>query len=259
METEEIRYSVGNILGMDIELSKPFPMYFIDFKVNKMTMMTGMNGTGKSVIMKINWIMSTIANYCCYKQDHQDKIDLENEINFLFEHTFSDNNFTGDITTRFENLDMKLELNEGKYVSFSFTTSKLLSPSNLSFYLSSETRLLSDHVKYMKMRKALGVISPLGAIDNKGFDTMLKVYKIYDVLFMEYYLRDLNGYKITEEEQASMDKMESNNLKYATIEVDQDACTIKNVDGEESKDLTILSAGQQAIFVMFTSSKVLTN
>ena len=78
-----------NSISVDIENI----LHFDDINLNKVTLLTGMNGTGKTMVLKCVWIMNLLAST-------YSKSDLKNTqlfSQFVLDNSFDNQTFSGSI------------------------------------------------------------------------------------------------------------------------------------------------------------------
>lgn len=245
---------LGNCVSIDIDMTVPEKMKFTNMDIKQLMILTGTNGVGKSFVMKLIWLLSTQANNIVAAAAHKMTYPSEQTFDFLINNTFSDNDLTGTVSLLFKYGNfIKVELDNGKCTNLVASFEEDTVPSSSPVYMSKETRLLDDIIKYMKFKKLLGI--------SKGFPTdkdhlkkLLEMNKIYDIMFME---KQLLGFE-TKINTASLEQFNDMFKKFdekvilTDLRVDYDVSEIYyTIDGEKEKSVRTLGAGHQALFNMF--------
>lgn len=253
MKTQEKKHTIGQLKTIEMNIIQPIEMNFGKIQMNQLNLYVGQNGSGKSLILKNQWLLGMIAQYYIVSLTNNN-VNIEKEISYLFDKTFDANNFTGEIIGEFDNLYLSFKMDNGKCISFNANTNKELELGNPPIFMSKDMRTISDMVKYLKTKKMLKINS----MTQEGIDKILEMYKIYDYAFAEMFLLKINGYQC---KQDVKDALKSFDLKFTldNIYVDEIGCTIKSVDSVTNKviDLSILSAGEQSLIVMILGTIIL--
>lgn len=243
--------SSGHLMKCTIKLEQPkFNFENMDF--NKLCILVGQNGSGKSLLLKFNWLFSSILQFVVsYKTMTND--ELKKHFTFLFEHSFDKNDFTGEFTMYFENATVYTKMKNGVIELFSCDLDPEVEDSVTPIFMSKNTRTYDDIVKYMKIKKMFTT----GELTEESLNKLLEFYKIFDILFIESMLKKINGRIISKKQAEKLSKSFSG-MKHieGTVHVDHTNCTIfcTNEEKKESIDFCTLSAGEQSILNMKLSN-----
>lgn len=250
--------SAGHVVAMSLNITQPTKFDIPKMEFNQIVFLVGPNGSGKTLILKLNWCFTMLANYFPVQRITGATIDFKKEFQFIMDKSFDDNNFDGVIETFFENATIKVEFKEGQVTNIEYSSDEDLIPSSLPIFMSKETRSFESFVKYMKMKKALGVTETYESFKHDDLIKLTDVYKLYDVLFIEMMLSKMNGYTLTEEVKKALDEMFSLKLNIDQIIVDNEECELYgvNLETNEKQKLTRLSAGEQSILNMILASYI---
>jgi hypothetical protein len=156
---------------------KEYNINFEDMDLNNLTLLTGQNGLGKSLINIFLWFCNFL-NFCKYNkeigelpktlvQEYFSNIitQLISGIIMLHSNERRLNAYNGYIEIVFEKGIVK----HVKYIHIDLDSSNFSKP----YYLSTTTRLFDEHEKYLRLKTVL---------DEKQ---LLEYFKIYDIAFME--------------------------------------------------------------------------
>lgn len=229
---------LGHIKSIKLNITAPIPMD-AELDIKALSLMTGMNGVGKSFILVTQWVTVYVANAIVVK--YLMKIS-EPDIpfaDFTVTHAY-DNKVTGTIETTFENGSLKLVIQENQVVDLAHSgLDKIEEPTNCQ-YLSSAMRTFEAISLYLKMRKMAG-----GNIEK-----MLENYKIYDVMYIESLLKRM-PMKLDDNTKRGVTGMMETITKMEVVDVDlEKGDFFTEIDGER-KYLSTYSKGEQAILNMF--------
>lgn len=240
--------------------------------INNLNLLIGYNGTGKSVILKLNWLFGMFHNIIIIsKLNNIVDQELTKSFNYLFENTFPETDWNGileyqlttDESCHFKLKDGKIE----SFVHFNYTSeSEMLQ----CIYMSKDTRTFNSLDAMLAFRKMLVVQAKeegLFKLNGLISQEMSKTYKYHDVQLLEIYLYKCNSYTYTKEEIESF----STNYNIHNIHrlyIDEDKCKFvvefveKKDDGSTNikiKSASLLSAGEQSIINMFTVTSIVNN
>lgn len=250
--------TAGHIMSMSLNITQPTKFDIPKMEFNKIALFVGPNGSGKSLIMKINWCFSMIANYFAAGKTLGLPIDYKKEFQLIMDKSFDDNNFDGVIEAFFENATIYAEFKNGQVVDLSYTSDEDLVPGKFPVFMSRETRTFESFVKYMKMKKSLGIENIFQTFTNEELEMLTNIYKLYDLLFMEQMLIGLNGYTLDDETKKAFKEQFEMKPVIDQVLVDQNECEIYILDKESNtkSKITRLSAGEQSIFNMIVAPKI---
>lgn len=160
------------ITKVKMKLIGEFAMDF-DGTFPALTLMTGTNGSGKSVVLKMLFALDALRFF------------REEAAQFIVDNVFDDPNFTGTIEVTFETATpegMKtavtgIELDNG-FVQRAWVVGEVPDPPMT--YMSTRMRLFSEMDSYLKIRSFV-TGDPATIVGQ-----MLTSYKLYDVMYMEH-------------------------------------------------------------------------
>lgn len=229
---------IGHIKSIKLNITAPIPMD-TELDINRLNIMCGQNGVGKSFILVTQWVTVYIANTIVVKHLMKNNEPDIPFADFTVAHAY-DNKVTGTIETTFENGSLKLVIQESRVVDLAHSgLDKIEEPTNCQ-YLSSAMRTFEAINLYLKMRKMAG-----GDIEK-----MLENYKIYDVMYVEGLLTRM-PVVLDHRFKQGINKFMETITEMNTIDVDLEKCDFFTIVNGERKYLSTYSKGEQAIVNMF--------
>jgi predicted ATPase len=238
---------------IDIKIFSPIDFEAKNMKLKDLTILVGKNGTGKSLINKLIWLVSIIRNY--YIMNKKNKItNWEEEINYIINDTI-------------DNLTCIYEENakENVFEIFGYKTYIEIENSNLKkidietidvnidellvnpIYASANTRNLTILKLYKNLKQNL-----LGKNSIDSFDEMKILnkagFKIYDIMYMEQILNKMKEIEKLKDLPGFMEMLGFDNLYY---DKNNDDIIFKKGDNECS--IFDASGGEQALFSVLMS------
>jgi len=241
---------LGHVSTLKLQITAPIPMDH-DMDIRALVLMTGKNGTGKTVILKLNWIICAMA-YIAVVGNLEDPA-LSEVAQFYIDNTFDDHDIDGIIGGTFESgASLEITCKEGKVLTSVMIKDPSVTIASHPIYMSSETRLISESVRYMRYCKSCSILFKV-AENEENLKSVLHLYKLYDALFMESLLIRLNaGFTLTQitELQTRLDTFEQDlTIKGIKISDKQDDI-LYTADGEKWSSVRLLGAGHQALLTM---------
>lgn len=251
----DTKIPLGHIKNTKVNLKGV--MENMDVDVNKMTLYCGKNGTGKTMIMIFQWIMATMANM--WVGSAKSDMDYTKFAQELMDGSFEKNDFNGEVSCEFDNLDISWKLTDGKVSDFNVNIgdpSVGIEPGRLPIFMSKNTRLFDDVHKYMKLKRSFNMKGT--GLNDEECKKLLEFYRIYDIFFMEmmlHNLRDPNWSISPGAIKSFSDVLEKDIIK---VSLDDTECNIKVHEmrngTEEIYSAGLLSAGEQSWVNMFINS-----
>lgn len=232
-----------------------------EIEMNKISMWTGHNGVGKSVILKFNWALATILNNCIINDKYKVATDLGKMIQFTLDNTFSDQDCTGEISGNFEcGSFISIKLEKGKLVDFETTYEADISPCNQPIFMSKDTRTFTEVIRYLKFKKAIGINCGISSFSEDQLFKICDMYKLYDILFMEMLFMKIDSKVLNHvepmlgETKSELEKaIDSFNIKRSIKDISIDYIKSDITFNENGKinSMSSLSAGEQSLLMMF--------
>lgn len=242
-------------LSLKLTGSISFDIESID--INQVSLFVGANGTGKTMIMVLMYVMCEIAKV---RQSPSPMLaELVNDYsNFITDACISDFNSTGVIRCNFtEDKFIEVTYDSGKVtnVECDIDSKEYVTP-YVSF--SSKNLRTFDSIKvYLSMRKMANTSFPGRKAKNPQLfiAQMLGAYKLYDVMYVEEVIENC-PIELTEKHKTVLSEFSIDSTSKRFI-FDEDKCDFffEFEDGS-LKALTTYSAGEQSIINMFVANKM---
>jgi hypothetical protein len=246
-------------------ITAPFP-FDTKMEMRSLTLIAGMNNTGKSFINKLIWASATFFNTKLVEHTTGIKEETKTDeelLQFILDNTFTGNDITGaiELNARDEILkvahyNIRFEMKDGKVTWVKFAWPKDAQPMGAITYLSKEARDFSNIERYLKTKKMMGV-TELATWDD--IEKLCDMWKLYDVFAIEMLLakfEDANKYLTMLRQMAGANSDELlGGMDLKTIKYDKEAMTIEyENDKGEIKPLSTMGLGSQSIVSMLMSS-----
>ena len=232
---------------------------FQNFELNdqkSISLYVGANGTGKTFVLIMQWLLGTMG--AIYLASGKSMQEYEKALQFLFDKSFDDQKFTGKIGAAYEYLEISFELDNGKVKDLEII---LTDPSiqveseGMPVFMSKNTRLFSEIVKYLKTKKLLGMTGAITLYDDKKLIELCDMWKIYDVLFIERMLQRLSTPNFKIQDAAKKSFVDTMNKEIVNVTYDEANCAFTVHEIKDGKEITYnaasMSAGEQAWLNMF--------
>ena len=251
--------SIGHIMAMSLDITQPTKFDIPKMDFNQLSIFVGKNGSGKSLIMKLNWCFSMIANYYASGKLFNLIIDYKKQFQFIMDKSFDEQNFDGKIEVFFENANVVAEFKEGKVTYVDFNSDESVTPNKFPVYMSVNTRLFSSFISYMQIKKTMGITNTFQIFTEQELLKLTNIYKLYDLLFIEQMLIGMNGFTLTPEMKKTFNEQFEMKVVIDQILVDYDESELYalNLTTLEKVKLTRLSAGEQSILNMLLAPKII--
>lgn len=227
--------SLGHIKSMKIKTDQPTKMD-IDMEYNKLVLFCGTNGTGKSLVMKYNWALGTIASIMINAAEASPP--LSKVAQEILDGTLEDQNINGELVSYYENGTLKLTLEKGKVITSEFEKGEEITTAPTPVFMSKVTRTFSQIHQYLQLEKQLGMQS------------MLKTYRLYDVLYIEKMKARLSeGMEASLELKHALEGFDMGKHDIQKFVLENETVYFLNTAGER-KSMSTLSDGEQSIVNM---------
>lgn len=242
---------LGHIKSATIKIDEPFKFNFDKLETNAINLLVGTNGVGKSVYLKINWMVATYMNYMLIAADNNVPFNGTEMLHFLMTNTFTKCPMTGVIKMTFENGEFEAEFKDGSVVSVNTDTRPDIKGGAAPIYMSTTMRMFTDIVQYMRMKKLLGI--PKGMPNEADLTKLLELYRMYDISYVEGLLHYLEN-NLTEKFLLDFNthiKLFDDKFSVKDFQVNHELGDITYCDATGSDiSLTSLGNGHQALINM---------
>jgi hypothetical protein len=229
---------LGGLDRIKIKVDKPINIDF-DIEYQKLSLFTGLNGSGKSLIMKLSWAFSTIMAIL-----HAEPHHLASDITqYVMDNTFEDQDFNGEIDATFRKGTLKMSIENGKIVRAEYYIDPAVKTCPSVTFMSKNTRTISQINQYLKLEKQLPTK-----------DDLLEFYKLYDVAYVEQLkVRLEGGLKPTKEFKETLSKEFNIEHDFDTLAIENDVIVSIDKDGKRT-NLSTFSDGDQSLITMTLAS-----
>lgn len=253
--------ALGQIKSLDIDITSPLKLTVKGMSPQRLTILVGANGTGKTLLMINSWCLAMAANTAILKRVKRSSKPLMEVVQQIYDRSFADQNFDGTVSALFESgFKISVAFAQGKVQGVSLGgVQENIAPLN-AIYMSSNMRTFDAIGSYLKVRKH--VLSDLlrGSTMQEAYesflDTMNRDYKLYDVMYTECLIQRVPA-EVTKVMQTLSDMM-GEKLPYKQFNVDLERGDFFLTDVEGGvKYLTTFGKGHQAAFNMFIGAKAL--
>lgn len=226
----------GTVKELTLNLTKPIQSSY-NIEMNKLNLMVGKNGVGKSLMLKLVWLLSAFASIKLMSIKDS-RIDFNSIIQEFIDKTFDDNDFTGEVKIKAPGGSVKIEIDEGKIVYSLFDIAPSIKEIPFPIYMSSITRTFEQIEKFLRLEKDLG--------QSKIFD----YYKMYDICFCQMIKNKYSqGILMTNKLKESLKDFDLEKHEIESVIFKNDKFYFINKKKEE-KALTSLSTGEQSLINM---------
>jgi len=232
-QTKNKEEHLGQLKNLKLNIDKPMTLNF-DMEYNKLTLLTGLNGSGKSLIMKLNWAFETIMSILIHNPPSADET-----VQYIMDSTFEQQDFNGEIEAFFPKGSLKAQFDNGKVKRVEYFVDPAVKIITPSLYMSTNTRTFTQINQFLKVEKLI-----------KTEEEILSMYRLYDVVFVNVLKQKLgNGLKPTKNFKDSMANEFSMKYDFDTFAIENESVVFIDKDGKRT-DLSTLSAGEQSLINM---------
>jgi hypothetical protein len=230
---------LGHLKHMTLKIDLPIPMDF-DMEYQSLVIMVGANGTGKSLILKLTWVLNTIMGIGIAKKISKLNLPVENLAQFTFDKSFENQNFNGMIKADYEHGQIVVGLDHGKVLSLDISSADEVDSVPTPIFMSTEMRTFDQIKRFLQLSKL-----------SKNEDDILNFYKLYDITYVEFLKRKIgNNYILSEAFKERLSSFDLGKYDIQSLQMTDDTMYFTN-SKEEQIELTTLSKGEQSIVNMF--------
>jgi hypothetical protein len=220
------------IESLTIDCIKPMRLDYANIEFNHLNLLTGMNNTGKSFMLKVVYAL-TISLRILYS-NYNNLLQVKEEVcKHVFDSTFSNQDFTGKFLVTLSNsLIFSVDMKDGIVI-----TVEISNPNNITdipsiVYMSSQMRLFTSMEYYLQARKRV----------NNDPNKLLSEFKLYDIEAVEKFIA-----KCPIKLKPELFLSEHDAKDASTLSVDLDECKFHiNYTTGEKRDMSYFGSGQQA-------------
>ena len=252
---EKKKVSIGHLQKIHMNIEGMFKDFELD-GVKEISLYVGQNGTGKTFLLIMQWILGTMGTaYLCSAKSMQ---EYEKILQLFFDKSFDDQKFTGKIGASYEYLEISFELDNGqvKDLDIILTDNTVeIEPEGMPVFMSKNTRLFSEIVKYLKFKKVLGMTGEITLYDDNKLNQLCDMWKLYDIMFIERMCHRLSDPNFQIKEKAKESFIETMKKEIVKVTYDEPNCSFVVHEIKDGKEITYsatqLSSGEQAWLNMF--------
>ncbi len=241
------------------------PMKFkAKMELRELTLMAGMNNTGKSLFNKLTWCLTFFFNIKLTQNTYNVPEEMPDKelMKFILDHSFTDQTFTGSMGMNYRDPLLKVKLygvsmvlKDGEVTELDFELSLKTEPMGQVTYLSTDVRNFANIQKYVKLKKMMGIE------EIQTFEDVRKLgefYKIYDTFAIEFLLVKMDG---VNDMLKAMKAMASSNelikeFDIETLDYNKEKAELNYTDSAgEVRNITSLGQGAQSILIMIMTAQ----
>lgn len=252
--------TVGHIAKYNGEIDAPIKFKFKDFEFSKLALLVGTNGSGKTLILKINWCLSYIAEMFIAKKRAGDNSSTIDMVQYIFDKSFEDQDFNGELGCVFTNTgSIKIIFEKGKVTEAIIDIDDDVENQGLPIFMSKDTRTFDAYKRYLQTRKLIGIKGDISMNHPSLMEKLLEQYKLYDVIFLERIIGILLQKPIILKKsmKESLNDTFEITVQIESIGLDENKSELYYVDSTGKVGLlTKLSAGEQSLINMIVNSQL---
>lgn len=247
--------TTGHIEKISIDITKPLPMKAFELDLNSVNLLVGANGTGKTFILVLTWLFSSIMqaavgifinkwpafNRCI--NEFAEKVVKK---------SIEDSEITGTVKCTYESgawLEIVFENGQVQKLSVD-NFQDIEQPTNVCF-MSTNIRTFDSIQQYLKIRKKL---SDAGKDIEQICEEMSNIYKLYDVIYIERLLANMP--LLIPQDLIENLKNFIKDFNVSSIEYDEDKCNFIAKTTEGNRYLTSYSKGEQSMINMIIGTYI---
>lgn len=248
--------ALGQVKEITIDITMPVPMKFNRVSFQQLTIMTGQNGSGKSLIMACTFCMAYILSILVLRILGQK--ELEDLSKIVFDKSFNNQDFNGTMHFEYDSgAWLKIEFDNGVVKSADYHMPEDIKHPTMVTYMSSQMRTFNDIKMYMTARKFLVKSNP----ELKHDEIVMEItndFKLFDSIYVEKLLLNC-PIKLSADLTKTLCESYDFDDEIDTIDYDPNVTDFyytRKEDPTFKKYLTTLSKGQQSILNMFIGSSI---
>jgi len=246
--------------GLQLSMTKPWQFHGT-ISYNKLTLLCGMNGVGKSFSNKLTWVNNFFFNTLLIAQ--MSDIELmpgksqSDILQWMLDSTFFDQDFEGrvvmeatDKITDVPHYFLEYSLLDGKVLDFKTDFPTKAQPMGPITYLSKEVRSFNNIENYLRTREMVAM-PQTGSLTD--YDKLIEFFPLYDVLGHETLLLKFEKMPdlLTLANKTSPELLEG--LDILTLYVEDNKILYTDAEGKVHR-ASKLGSGHQAILIMLLLS-----
>lgn len=240
---------LGQLKSMTIKIDSPIPLTIDNMEFNKLVLLTGLNGTGKTLIMKLNWTLATVFGVHILKGTLPPAIggsmNLEELTQYTFDHSFDDQNFNGMIAAEYDHGNISIGIDHGKVLSVNTSMDPQVEYSTPVIYMSTNMRTFEQIKQYLKIRKVV-----------ESEERMVDFYKLYDIAYIKFLQSKIDkSYTLSESSKEELKKFDLEKYDIQQVYINDDSVFWIN-SKDEHTDLSTLSKGEQSMINMLLANSI---
>lgn len=231
--------STGHIRKMMLKLREP-AMNMDSMDINKLNILIGANGAGKSFMLVTSWVFGHISSVIVLAGLKGPA--LYSVVQFTVDNCYDIKSLTGEMGVVFDSgAEIYIRLDEGKVDTVKYSGYEDIKQTTGVSYLSSTMRTFEAISIYLKFRK----------MTDNNMQELLKTFKLYDLMQIESMIMKMPM-------KPGPELLESLQLlvmpgKFTEFGVDLEHCDFYGVDDGKKRWLSSFSKGEQAILNMSIS------
>lgn len=245
MEKKEAK-NIGHISDVTFEVTKPLEFKQTKIAFNKLTLLVGANGSGKTFVNINVYCLCTLCDMIIAARLHGLPMSVTEQAQFIWDRCFSDQNIHGKIGATFQSgADMSVVFEEGKVKTVEYSIpEEINSPLGMA-YMSSRMRTFNAISLYLKLRKRLE------DDPQKRLLELMKDYKMFDVMYIEKLILR-SPMEVRKDIASSLLDMGIGKAELLEFGVDEEKCDFYGCFGSMDNKiyLSSMSAGEQAMINM---------
>lgn len=247
--------------GLQLNMTKPW-QFQGTLTYNKLTLLCGANGVGKSFSNKLTWVNNFFFNTLLVAQMGEIKLmpckNQSDILQWMLDSTFFDQDFEGrvvmeatDKVTDVPHYFLEYSLLDGKVLDFKCDYPTKAQPMGPITYLSKEVRSFNNIENYLRTRDMLS-LPQTGSLTD--YDPLIEFFPLYDVLGHETLLLKFELMPKLLEQVNKISPELLDGLDIVTLYVEDRK--IMYTDSEEKVHrASKLGSGHQAILIMLLTAQ----